>query len=86
MTMLTKIGNSEGVRIPKILIKQANLQNKQIDFKVVEDGLLLKPILNTTRNNWETSIQNTINKNINIKDEAILDELLNDSDLEDFEW
>lgn len=36
MTMLTKIGNSKGIRIPKPLIEQANLDNVQIDLEVVE--------------------------------------------------
>ena len=86
MTMLTKIGNSQGIRIPKPLIAQANLENVEIDFEVVNGGLLLKPILTVNRQNWKDSILNTIEKNTNVKDEAILDELLNDNDLEDYTW
>ena len=36
MTMLTKIGNSQGIRIPKALIKEAQLENVEIDLEVVE--------------------------------------------------
>jgi len=86
MTMLTKIGNSQGVRIPKPLIQQAHLQNRDLEFEVVENGLLIKPVQNTKRDSWKANIQAVLDKNKNFKDEAVLDELLNDSDLEDFTW
>ena len=86
MTMLTKIGNSQGVRIPKPLIAQAHLENVEIDFEVVENGLLIKPIHKNTRENWNNNIQEVLTKNKDIKDEALLDELLDDSDLEEYEW
>ena len=86
MTMLTKIGNSQGVRIPKPLIQQAHLQNRDLEFEVVENGLLIKPVQNTKRDSWKANIQAVLDKNKNFKDEAVLDELLDDSDLEDFTW
>jgi len=84
MTMLTKIGNSQGIRIPKPIIKQANLENIEIEFKVVKDGLLLKPIKKIVRENWENDIKKTLSKNN--KDEAVLNDFLNDDDLDDWEW
>ena len=86
MTMLTKIGNSQGIRIPKPLIAQAHLENVQIDLEVVENGLLLKPRLTQKRENWKESIEETLLKNKDKKDDAVIDELLNDNDLEDFQW
>ena len=86
MTMLTRIGNSQGIRIPKPLIAQANLENVQIDLEVVENGLLIKPILTSRRKNWKDNIENILLQNKNIEDEAIIDELLNDNDLEDYQW
>jgi antitoxin MazE len=84
MTMLTKIGNSQGVRIPKPIIKQANLENIEIEFEVVKDGLLLKPVKKIVRENWEDNIKKTLSKNK--KDEAVLNDFLNDDDLDDWEW
>lgn len=86
MTMLTKIGNSQGIRIPKALIKEARLENVEIDLEVVENGLLLKPIKKTARENWEENIKQVLEKNKNKKDDALLEDFLNDSDLEDYEW
>ena len=86
MTTLTKIGNSQGIRIPKPIIKQANLENAEIEFVVVKDGLLLKPVKKGIRQNWEENIKKTLSKNKNNKDEALLDDFLDDSDLEAWEW
>lgn len=86
MTMLTKIGNSQGIRIPKALIKEAHLENVEIDLEVVENGLLLKPIKKTARENWDENIKQVLEKNKNKKDDVLLEDFLNDSDLEDYEW
>ena len=84
MTMLTKIGNSQGIRIPKPIIKQANLQNCEIEFEVTKNGLLLKPVRKVVRKNWEKNIKDFLSKEA--KDEAILNDMLDDSDLESWEW
>ena len=81
MTMLTKIGNSQGIRIPKPIIKQADLEGKEIEFEVVEEGLLLRPV-KRNRQNWEKDIVSKLQG----KDEALDDEMLNDSDLDTWEW
>jgi len=86
MTRLTRIGNSQGIRIPKPLIAQANIENNKLDLEVVEEGLLIKPILNTRRKNWKSNIESILSKNKDKKDEAVISELLDDSDLEDFKW
>ena len=86
MTMLTKIGNSQGIRIPKPIIKQANLENIEIEFEVVKDGLLLKPVKKVIREKWEDDIKKTLSKNKDNKDEAVLNDFLNDDDLDDWEW
>ena len=86
MTMLTKIGNSQGIRIPKTLIEQAHLENVQINLEVVENGLLIKPVLTSRRENWKSNIEKVLLQNKDIEDEAIINDLLNDSDLEDYQW
>lgn len=52
MTMLIKIGNSQGIRIPKPLIKQAHLDEAELDFEVTEKGLLIKPVQKLSRKGW----------------------------------
>ncbi len=86
MTTLTKIGNSQGIRIPKPLIQQAHLENVSLELEVLENGLLIKPINNTGRDSWKENIEKVLSKHKGAKDEGVLEELLNDNDLEDFEW
>lgn len=86
MTTLTKIGNSQGIRIPKALIQQARLENANLELEVLENGLLIKPINNIGRETWSEDIEQVISKNKTIKDEGLLEDLLNDSDLQDWQW
>jgi len=56
MTTLIRIGNSLGVRIPKAIIEQAQLSDKELEFKVIDDGLLIQPIKNS-RQGWKHQFQ-----------------------------
>jgi antitoxin component of MazEF toxin-antitoxin module len=44
MAALIRIGNSLRVRIPKTIIEQAHLKDKELNFKVTDDGLLIQPV------------------------------------------
>jgi len=43
MAKIIKIGNSQGIRIPKPIVELANLENKELDFVVLDSGLLITP-------------------------------------------
>ena len=43
MATLIKIGNSQGIRIPKPLVEQAQLENRELSLEVTQEGLLIKP-------------------------------------------
>ncbi len=40
---IIQIGNSKGVRIPKILLEQLHFE-KSVEFQVLPEGLLLRPV------------------------------------------
>jgi len=84
MATLIKIGNSKGIRIPQPIIKQANLENAEIEFVVTKEGLLLKPI-KQKRTAWKEDIEKVLAKNKNKKDEGVIEEFLNEK-FEDWEW
>lgn len=86
MTTLTKIGNSQGIRIPKPLIQQAHLENVSLELEVLENGLLIKPVNNTGRDSWKENIEKVLSHHKGLKDEGVLEDLLNDNDLKNFEW
>jgi len=86
MSTLISIGNSQGIRIPKPIIKQAHLENKELELVVVKSGLLIKPIDVPSRKNWAEDIENVVSTHHDITDEALLEDMLDDSDLEETQW
>ena len=52
MAHIIKIGNSQGIRIPKPIISLANLDNKELDFVVLDSGLLITS-QKKARSGWE---------------------------------
>lgn len=80
MTNLIKIGNSQGIRIPKVLIEQAGLQDKSLSLSVVENGLLIEAKA-THRQGWDTL-------ELRKKAKTQEDELIKDFDNADYndEW
>ena len=85
MTTLTRIGNSQGVRIPKPIIAQAQLEGAQIEFEVTSDGLLLRPVRAPRRNRWAEEIDDRMANHTLTNDPARLQEWL-DEPMEEWEW
>ena len=59
MTELIRIGNSQGIRIPKPLIEQADLSNKQLELKIVKNGLLICPV-KLPREGWKNTVEEAL--------------------------
>jgi antitoxin MazE len=56
MVQLVRVGNSQGIRIPKILIEQAKLKDCELNLSVVEQGLLISPNP-SPRATWKAQIE-----------------------------
>jgi len=56
---LIRIGNSQGIRIPKAVIEQARLEDKQLEFKIIDDGLLIHPV-KKNREGWKEQFDKAI--------------------------
>jgi antitoxin MazE len=84
MTTLTRIGNSRGVRIPKAIIEQAQLEDKELVFKIIDEGLLIQPV-QKTRQGWEKEFDKVLEtKGAGQIDQEWLDAPLIDD--EQWEW
>jgi len=84
MVHLVKIGNSQGIRIPKPIIEQAQLVGKELKLEVVKEGLLIAP-KRAPREGWEQAI----NKALETHGTEIVDNDWLDANLtmdEDLEW
>lgn len=62
MAHLVKIGNSQGIRIPKPLIEQAKLEGKELTLQLVNDGILVVPE-SDTRAGWKEIIEQSLAAN-----------------------
>ena len=56
MAKIIKIGNSQGIRIPKPIIALANLENIELDFVVLDSGLLITPD-KKARVGWKNNVK-----------------------------
>lgn len=54
-TRLVKIGNSQGVRIPKVVLEQVHLTDT-IMLEVQDDHLIIRAV-STPRTNWRSAFQ-----------------------------
>jgi antitoxin MazE len=83
MAQLTRIGNSFGIRIPKPIIEMAGLAGRDLELKVVDDGLLLSP-LRPVRQGWKEAFRSMRNTG---DDKLVLpDALHNRFDEDEWEW
>ena len=48
---IVRIGNSQGVRIPKIMLTDSRLE-EDVELEIVDEGILIRPAKNP-RQNWE---------------------------------
>lgn len=84
MAHLIKIGNSQGVRIPKPLIQQAHLEGKELDIQVVNQGILVTPS-KKPREGWREAIELSLaSKGPEKPDTEWMDASLTDDN--DLEW
>ena len=55
MPKIIQIGNSQGIRIPKPIIALAELEDKELEFVVIDSGLLITP-QKKVRVGWEIEV------------------------------
>ncbi len=84
MAYLVKIGNSQGIRIPKPLIEQAHLEGKELDLQLVNQGILVTPS-KKPREGWKKAIEAILaSKGTEQTENEWLDATLTSDD--DLEW
>jgi antitoxin MazE len=54
-TRLIRVGNSRGVRIPKLMIDQAGLE-EEVEISVRQDGIMIGPV-HSRRAGWDAQFK-----------------------------
>lgn len=79
-TNIVTIGNSKGVRIPKILLEQSKLSG-EVELEVRGESIIISPS-KKSREGWDEAFQ----KAKPDEDEIIGGDVQNDFDEEEWEW
>ncbi|HEY9825352.1 MAG TPA: AbrB/MazE/SpoVT family DNA-binding domain-containing protein [Stenomitos sp.] len=80
-TRIVKIGNSQGIRIPKLLLEQSGIQT-EVEIEVQGDHLTIRTAPRL-RNGWNEAFAAMSQEH----DDALLDEVnTTDWDLDEWEW
>lgn len=79
---LIKIGNSQGVRIPKSLLEASGITGK-IEIVLDKRQIIIRPVSEKSRQDWARSFQEMANN----QDDQLLDqETATDWDNQEWEW
>ncbi len=84
-TKVINIGNSKGIRIPKVLLEQAQL-TEEVILEVKEEGILIKPEKKkkAVREGWEQQMKEAVKK-LKSK-ENLWENFGNNFDKNEWEW
>lgn len=75
-TNIIKVGNSKGIRIPKTIIKEYNIEDTvELEFK--EDHIILRPSSNP-RKGWASKLKKMVDNN---DDELLIPNIFLDEEL-----
>lgn len=53
---IVSIGNSKGIRIPNVLLKQFDF-NDQVDLEIEKEGIVIKPVKSKAREGWDSAFK-----------------------------
>jgi len=80
-TQIVKIGNSQGIRIPKLLLEQSGI-NDEVEIEV-QSGCLILRAVTQPRSGWEEAFASMSQQ----KDDALLeDRSTTEWDATEWEW
>jgi antitoxin MazE len=80
---IVKIGNSKGIRIPKVLLRQTGI-DEEVNLEVDDNQIILRPIKKSARSGWNTLLR----KMAQLNDDQLLDKnhLANQTAFDQDEW
>ena len=79
LVSVVPIGNSKGIRIPKSILKQLNIEEK-VELEVHDKEILIKPVTKKPREGWYEKFTKMHQRS---EDRLIIDEL---GEEEEFQW
>jgi antitoxin MazE len=78
-TRIVKIGNSQGIRIPKLLLEQSGI-DEEVEIEIQDSHLIVRPA-SRSRKGWEAEFATMAKR----EDDALLDDNLT-TEWEHLDW
>jgi antitoxin MazE len=78
---VVQIGNSKGIRIPKAILEQCQIED-QVDLEVEDGRIILEPKKKTPREGWGKAFEAMATN----QDDALLIDDSVDIEMDDWEW
>ena len=80
---IVKIGNSKGIRIPKVYLRETGI-DEEVNLEVKDNQIILEPIKNKPRSGWHAAFA----KMSENRDDRLIDKnaSVNQSSFDDSEW
>ena len=78
---IVPIGNSKGIRIPKAILDQCDIEN-EVDLEVKNGKIIIEPIKRIPRNGWTESFIQMAKTG---EDQLLFEDAI-DLEMEDWEW
>lgn len=82
-TRIIRVGNSQGIILPKKLLQQYQLAG-EVQLRPTPEGLLIAPIIKPARQDWEAQMQAALAANQEQEGELL--EGITDDEFVDTEW
>ena len=81
---IRKIGNSQGILLPRVLLQQAGI-GTAVDVEIAEGGLILRPVKKHPRESWDDQFAKAINDK-NQPDDDLFAGIENEFDQNEWTW
>jgi antitoxin MazE len=78
---IVPIGNSKGIRIPKTILEQCNIE-KEVVLEIEDQNIIIKPFKKEPRKNWAQYFRKMKERG---EDQLFIDDSI-DLDATDWEW
>lgn len=78
---IVPIGNSKGIRIPKVLLQECHI-GKEVDLEVKRESIVIKPVRSEPRKGWERAFKKMHGRE---DDRLLIDDSIG-LDMKGWEW
>lgn len=79
-TNIISIGNSKGIRIPKVILKQFDIED-HVDLEIEKNRIVIRPVKGKSREGWDKAFQMMHERR---EDAPLISDI--DIDMEGWEW